>query len=261
MTEKGILFEQKGKVGLITLNRPEHLNAFNYDTLSLFHEIVEQLRMERNRTGVVIITGAGRAFSAGADLKERKNLSDQEVLRNVRLIRELFTSIEQLPQPSIAAINGYAFGGGLELALACDFRYAVKDTLIGLTEVSLGIIPGAGGTKRLARLVGIAKAKEWILTARKIPAEVAYQAGLLNGLAGSLEELMKESFQLAEEILQNAPLAVSQAKEAIMTGEDLDLPSALVNETKAYEALIGTKDRVEALKAFAEKRKPHFTGE
>lgn len=261
MGQEPVLLEQSGHIATIKLNRPEELNALNYETLVKLGEIVEHLQFESKNIRVVIIAAEGRAFCAGADLKERRTLNEQQVRRNVRAIRDVFTAIERLPQPTIAAINGYAFGGGFELALACDFRYAIKDAMMGLTEVSLGIIPGAGGTQRLSRLIGPSKAKELILTARKISAQSALEFGFLNGIAESQGHLSDMADSLAQEILANAPLAVYQAKYAIDKGSSVDMQTGLDLESKAYEVIIPTKDRLEALEAFREKRKPVFQGE
>jgi len=210
---------------------------------------------------VVTVTGAGeKAFSAGADLKERRTLSEKEVRRNVSKIRDVFTALEELPQPSIAAINGYALGGGFELALACDFRYASEDAVLGLPEVSWAIVPGGGGTQRLTRLIGISKAKEWILTARKFTAEEAESQGAINK-AVPKENLSEEVNALASEILGNGPLAVAQAKYAINNGSNADPYTGMKIESQAYEMIIPTTDRVEALEAFKEKRPPAFKGE
>lgn len=261
MQETPVLLEKNQQIATITLNRPQARNALNYSTLVRLGEIVEELHLQAKEIRVVIITGKGPAFCAGADLKERQTLNEQQVRRNVRKIREVMTAIERLPQPTIAAINGYAFGGGFELALACDFRYALKEAMMGLTEVSLGIIPGAGGTQRLTRLIGPAKAKELVLTARKITSETALEMGCLNGIAMNMEQLQTMTRQLAAEILKNAPLAVYQAKFAIDRGKEVDLQTGLDMEAKAYEVIIPTKDRIEALKAFQQKRKPNFIGE
>jgi enoyl-CoA hydratase/carnithine racemase len=261
MGQEPVLLEQKGQIAFIKLNRPEARNAFNYDALCRFGDIVDQIHVNTKEIRTVIVTGNGPVFCAGADLKERRTLNEQQVRRNVKKIRDVFTALERLPQPTIAAINGHAFGGGFELALACDFRFAVKGSLMGLTEVSLGIIPGAGGTQRLARLIGPSKAKELILTARKISSETALEIGFLTGIADTQEQLIEKSEALANEILQNAPLAVYQAKYAIDRGGSVDLQTGLDIESKAYEVIIPTKDRVEALKAFQEKRKPRFIGE
>ncbi|MED1916845.1 enoyl-CoA hydratase-related protein [Bacillus thuringiensis] len=261
MMEESVRFEREGHIGLITLNRPDELNALNYDTLERLGSLIEQVRLDAKEIRVVIVKAKGRAFSAGADLKERRTLTEQQVRRNVRKIRDVFTALERLPQPTIAMINGFAFGGGFELALACDFRYAVADAKMGLTEVSLGIIPGAGGTQRLSRLIGPSKAKELILTARRIQAQEAYQIGFVNAVAKDTEELRELAMGLANEILANAPLAVYQAKSAIDRGSSVDLQTGLDIETMCYEVIIPTTDRLEALEAFREKRKPVFKGE
>ncbi|MCK9909842.1 enoyl-CoA hydratase-related protein, partial [Microbacteriaceae bacterium K1510] len=180
----------------------------DYPTLVRLGEIIEQLQQETKEIRVVIVKAQGRAFCAGADLKERRTLNEQQVRRNVRKIRDVFSALERLPQPTIAMINGFAFGGGFELALSCDFRYALREAKMGLTEVSLGIIPGAGGTQRLPRLIGPSLAKELILTARKISGQEALQCGFLNGVADNLEQLAQLASALAEEILNNAPLSV-----------------------------------------------------
>ena len=179
---KNIQLEMDQHIATVTINRPESLNAFNYETLRELGDTAESLKTNKD-VRVVIFKGAGeKAFSVGADLKERKALSEQEVRRNVYKIGEVFHAIEKLPQPTIAAMNGHAFGGGMELALACDFRIAVTKAMMGLTETSLAIIPGAGGTQRLPRLIGEAKAMELILTARRLTAEEAYTYGILNNV-------------------------------------------------------------------------------
>ncbi|KGA96383.1 3-hydroxybutyryl-CoA dehydratase [Alkalihalobacillus alcalophilus ATCC 27647 = CGMCC 1.3604] len=255
-----VLYEEKNQIAYVTINRPEALNCFDYETLVQLQKIVEGLHINKE-VRVVIFTGAGeRAFSAGADLKERKTLNQTEVKRNVKAIRDVFSAIAALPQPTIAGINGYALGGGFELALACDFRYAVPAAKIGLTEVSWAIIPGAGGTQRLSRLIGPSKAMELILTAKKIEAKEAYALGILNGVAES-SQLIPTCEGLASAITANGPIAVQQAKYAILHGSEVSLQSGLALEEKAYEVIIPTKDRMEALEAFIEKRKPNFKGE
>ncbi|KMK76881.1 enoyl-CoA hydratase-related protein [Alkalihalobacillus pseudalcaliphilus] len=254
-----VIYEENNHIGYVTFNRPESLNCFDFETLNQLQEIVDSLHIN-NEVRVVIFTGAGeKAFSAGADLKERKTLNQTEVKRNVKAIRDVFSAIAALPQPTIAAINGYALGGGLELALACDFRYAVQSATLGLTEVSWAIIPGAGGTQRLTRLIGTSKAMELILTAKKFDAEEALQLGVVNGVA-ERSELFSICEKLAYAITANGPIAVQQAKYAILHGSEVSLQSGLAIEQKAYEVIIPTKDRIEALEAFAEKRKPNFKG-
>lgn len=244
-------------LAVVTLNRPEVFNCFNYETLLQLEEAVEDIRTNEE-VRAVIFTGSGdKAFCAGADLKERKTLTDQQVKRNLFKIGEVFTKIDALPQPTIAAINGYAFGGGMELALSCDFRIIADGTSVGLTETGLGIIPGAGGTQRLPRIIGEAKALELILTARKITSEQAAAYGLALKTAPNALEAAKE---LAEEILKNAPIALQQAKFAVKQGMNADLQTGLHIERKAYEVTIPTEDRLEALAAFSEKRKPVFKG-
>ncbi|AMA73709.1 MULTISPECIES: enoyl-CoA hydratase-related protein [Aneurinibacillus] len=255
-----VLMEKEGHLAFVTLNRPDELNCFDYETLTQLEQTLDQIRFDRD-IRAVIFTGAGeRSFSTGADLKERRTMSEAQVRQFIHKIRFVFDMVEELPQPTIAAINGFCFGGGFEMALACDFRYAVDSAKLGMTEVSWAIIPGAGGTQRLPRLIGKGKAKELILTARKIDAATAESLGILNGVT-TREGLIPKCRELAEEIMQNGPLAVIQAKYAINYGTEVDLKTGLKIETKAYETIIPTKDRVEALNAFSEKRKPQFRGE
>ncbi|WP_102271890.1 enoyl-CoA hydratase-related protein [Cytobacillus massiliigabonensis] len=254
-----IIVELKKHIAVVTINRPDALNAFNYETLSELQDSIEKLRTNPE-VRIVIFTGSGeKAFSVGADLKERKTLSDVEVRRNIYKIGEVFSLIDQLPQPTIAAINGFAFGGGMELALSCDFRIAVSSAKMGLTETSLAIIPGAGGTQRLPRLIGQAKALELILTAKRLSAEEAFTYGLVTKITDP-ENLIETCFELAEQMLANGPLALQQAKFAVKQGMNVDLQTGLQIERKAYEVIIPTEDRIEALQAFSEKRKPEFKG-
>lgn len=254
-----IMVEMKEHIAVVTINRSEALNAFNYDTLMELQKAVESIRINPD-VRVVIFTGSGeKAFSVGADLKERKTLSDVEVRRNIYKIGEVFSLIDELPQPTIAAINGFAFGGGMELALSCDFRIAVSGTSMGLSETSLAIIPGAGGTQRLPRLIGQANAMELILTAKRLSSDEALEYGLLNKVVDR-DRLLNACFELANQMLANGPLALQQAKFAIKQGMNVDLQTGLQIERKAYEIIIPSEDRVEALAAFAEKRKPNFKG-
>ncbi|WP_219837235.1 enoyl-CoA hydratase-related protein [Paenibacillus sp. R14(2021)] len=262
MAAKTVQWEQQGRIGRIQLSRPDKLNALDVAMLEELNRIVEAVSRDTRGVRAVVIEGEGRAFCAGADLKERRALHNSEQIRaGVAQIKAVFDALARLPQPTIAAMNGLALGGGLELALSCDFRYAVRGAMLGLTEVSLGIIPGAGGTQRLPRLIGAARAKELILTGRRITAEQAYDWGIVSGLADDREQLHAMCLQLANETLANAPLAVYQAKAAINRGAGTDLRTALAIETEEYEALLPTKDRAEALEAFHEKRPPRFSGE
>ncbi|MBE1555002.1 enoyl-CoA hydratase-related protein [Sporosarcina limicola] len=254
-----IHYKQKGNLAFVTLDRPGAMNAFNYDMLVELGQITESLRINPD-IRVVIFTGSGnRAFSVGADLKERKTLTDLQVKRNIYKIGEVFSAIENLPQPTIAMMNGFAFGGGMELALACDFRIAADTALMGLTETGLAIIPGAGGTQRLPRLIGEAKALELILTARKLTASEALNYGVVTKTAAP-EELVQVTADFTDSILANGPIALQQAKFAIKQGMNVDLQTGLAIERKAYEITIPTEDRIEALNAFIEKRKPEFKG-
>lgn len=256
---ESIRYTQRGNLAYVMLNRPEALNAFNYEMLRELGDIAESIRINPD-IRVVIFTGAGeKSFSVGADLKERKTLTDQQVKRNIYKIGEVFTAIENLPQPTIAMLNGYAFGGGTELALACDFRIASSDIQLGLTETSLAIIPGAGGTQRLPRLIGETKALELILTAKRLNAEEALSYGLVTKIT-SRETLQEQTEAFAALMLANGPIALQQAKFAVKHGMNTDLQTGLSIERKAYEITIPTEDRIEALVAFGEKRKPVFKG-
>lgn len=254
-----VKYEQKDFIAYVTLDRPDMLNAFNYEMLEQLRNVIESIQIHPD-IRLVIITGSGdKAFSVGADLKERKTLPDTLVKRNLNRFGEVFTLIEQLPQPTICVLNGYAFGGGLELALACDFRIAAETVSLGLTETGLGIIPGAGGTQRLPRLIGEAKALELILTARRMTAHEALDYGVVTKVA-PIESLHEVTADFAALILRNAPIAIQQAKFAVKQGIKTDIQTGLQIERKAYELTIPTEDRIEALNAFAEKRTPQFKG-
>lgn len=255
-TDDGIL--------ILTLNRPEAMNCMNFDLIETLQEIVRESDFDLS-VRVIIITGApppeGKkaSFSAGADLIERRTLSDDQVRRFIATVRDTMTTVEKARVPVIAAINGFAFGGGTELALASDLRVASKNALMGLTETSLGIIPGGGGTQRLPRIVGLAKAKELIYTARRFDADTALEIGLVSKVVEP-DQLMDAAMELACEIAKNGPIAVQQAKFVLNNGFECSLGVALPLESKAYEITIPTEDRLEALAAFAEKRKPVFKG-
>ncbi len=252
--------EQKGQIAILTLNRPEIMNALNFPLLKELNHFITEANFDKG-VRVIIITGAGeKAFCAGADLKERRTMSPDEVKRYIFTIRTTFTAVEYLPKPVIAAVNGVALGGGTELALACDMRIASKNATMGLTETSLAIIPGAGGTQRLARAVGKGKAKEMIFLAKRISADEAYEIGLVNKVVEP-EKLLDEAMSWAERICENGPLAIEQAKMAINYGTETDIFTGLAFETQCYNVLIPTKDRLEGLQAFKEKRKPQYRGE
>ncbi|WP_312128665.1 enoyl-CoA hydratase [Lysinibacillus capsici] len=249
----------EGSIGLITLSRPEAANAMSIQLLHELSDTLDQINGDP-AVRVVLLTGAGeKAFCAGADLKERKGMSDRQVKQIVQLIGATVAKVETLAQPVIAVLNGVAFGGGLELALACDLRIAATHVKLGLTETSLGIIPGAGGTQRLPRLIGLGKAKELIYTARRLNAEEAENYGIIEYVYEG-HEVLDKAKQLALEMAKNAPLSLVQAKVAINQGVEVDLATGLKIESLAYSALIPTEDRLEGLLAFQEKRAPQYSG-
>jgi len=248
-----------GDLVTLTIQRPDVMNCLSFPTLRRFRTLLAELREDLS-VRCVVITGAGeRAFCAGADLKERKSMPLDLVPRFVLNIRRLMDDIEALPQPTIAAVNGFAFGGGTEVMLACDLRVAVETATFGLTETALAIIPGAGGTQRLPRLIGKSRAKDLILTARRIGAPEAYTMGLVNRVAGpgALEEVAHE---VAAAIASNGPVAVRAAKAAVDEGLEVSQREGLEIEARCYERTLSTEDRLEALAAFSEKRKPEFKG-
>jgi enoyl-CoA hydratase/carnithine racemase len=259
MTEPLVLEDRKNGVAVLTLNRPEVMNSFNFPMLRALKERVEAVHFDPE-VRVLIITGAGpKAFCAGADLKERATMSEAQVREFIFSIRNLFTFIEYLNKPVIAAVNGVALGGGTELALACDIRLAAANASLGLTETRLAIIPGAGGTQRLPRLIGRGKAKELIFTGRRVDAPEAHQIGLVNQVCDP-GELLKECQAMAAQICEAGPIAIQQAKYAINYGLEADLHTGLAIESNAYWVTIPTADRLEGLKAFGEKRKPRYKG-
>lgn len=263
-----LLVEKEAPVAWLKLNRLKVHNSLNSELLKALQNACNQLAQDKD-IRVVIVTGAGtRVFCAGADLTERKGMTEGQVLDYLNLIQSTMLAIEQLPQPVIAAINGSAFGGGTELALACDLRMMTEEAVLRLTEVRLGIIPGAGGTQRLARLIGKSRAKEMILTARPMGAQEAHAVGLVHKIVPPAakeedehQELRRQALTWAKEIAGAAPLALKAAKFAIDNGFDRDLAAGLALETKAYLQLLNTKDRLEGLAAFAEKREPIYKGE
>ncbi len=257
---KAVLTERRGSVALVTLNRPEAMNACDRALLSELRETLVDLRFDPE-IRVIVVTGAGeKAFCAGADLKERAGMTPLEVKRFIVTIRDTFSLLEAMGKPVIAAVNGVALGGGTELALACDIRIAASGAMLGLTETGLGIIPGAGGTQRLPRLVGKGRAKELIFTARRISAAEALDIGMVEQVVAA-GELLEAAMRMAEKISENGPLAVEQAKYAINAGMETDLATGLMIESRCYDVIIPTQDRLEGLAAFREKRKPLYRGE
>jgi enoyl-CoA hydratase/carnithine racemase len=259
MNDTILLTGRNDGVVTLTLNRPEVMNSFNFALLHALEAEINALRFDPG-VRVVIITGAGdRAFCSGADLKERATLSPAQVKEYIFTIRNLFTVIEQLNKPVIAAVNGVALGGGTELALASDIRIASETASMGLTETRLAIIPGAGGTQRLPRLVGKGKAKELIFTGKRVGAAEALSIGLVNQVCAP-DALISTCLQMAANICETGPVAIEQAKYAINHGMETDLATGLAIESNAYWVCIPTEDRLEGLTAFREKRKPVYKG-
>jgi enoyl-CoA hydratase/carnithine racemase len=258
MEQPVVIEERRDQVVVLTLNRPEAMNSFNFSMLRGLRDKVEAVQYDPE-VRVVIITGAGKGFCAGADLKERATLSEPQVREFIYTIRNLFSFIESLRVPVIAAVNGVALGGGTELALACDLRIASSTASLGLTETRLAIIPGAGGTQRLPRLVGRGKAKELIFTGRRVDATEALQIGLVNQVSKP-EALLDDALGMAGMICETGPIAIQQAKYAINHGLETDLHTGLAIESNAYWITIPTEDRLEGLTAFREKRKPVYKG-
>jgi methylglutaconyl-CoA hydratase len=243
----------------LTLNRPAAANALSRELVGALSQALTRARDDA-RVRVVVLTGAGdRSFCAGADLKERRAMSLEETRSFLRSLGGVVDAVAAFPRPVIAALNGAAFGGGLELALACDFRVAAETVELGLVETRLGIIPGAGGTQRLARIAGLAVAKELILTGRRVGAARAKELGIVSEVVPAAA-LPAATARLAAELAGAGPLAVEQAKRAIDGGFALPLPEALAHERACYEVVLASADRNEGLAAFAEKRPPKFQG-
>ncbi len=269
--EDVLLVEKEGSLAWLKLNRPKVHNCLNRQILNEICHAVTKLAEDREVSVVAIIGSGSKVFCAGADLQERKGMTEGETLDYLALIQRTMRQVETMPQPVIAAINGSAFGGGTELALACDLRVMMDDASLRLTEVKLGIIPGAGGTQRLPRLIGKSKAKEMILTASPMTAQEGKTIGLIHRVVvrdpqedvqdGFSKTMINAVKQWAEEIATAAPLSLRQAKRAIDQGFDRDLEAGLALETKAYLELLNTRDRLEGLAAFQEKRKPNYRGE
>jgi enoyl-CoA hydratase/carnithine racemase len=251
--------ERRGPVEIWTLDAEDTRNAISRAVLAELEARVARVAGGQE-VRVVILTGAGeKAFCAGADLKERATMSEADVRAFLGGLRRTLRTLETSNTVFIAAINGSALGGGTELALACDLRVAAPAAEMGLTEVRLGIIPGGGGTQRLARLIGAGRAKDLILTGRRLNAAEAFAIGLVQRMAPE-GRLMEVSLAIAEQIAENAPLAVAAAKHAVDRGLDLEMDAALALELEQYETVLRSEDRLEGLRAFAEKRRPVWKG-
>ena len=252
-----VLLEVKDGIGYITINRPAALNALSSEVLTDLNLVLDEVEKHED-IRVVIVSGQGdKAFVAGADIKEMDQMSPIQAFEYMTYANDTFTRLSDLTQPTIAVLNGYALGGGLELALSTDIRIGFEKTMVGFPEVGLGIIPGFAGTQRMSRLIGTSKTKELIYTARIVKGKEAYDLGILNKLVPA-EELLSSAEELAKSIMKNAPLAVEKAKHIIQVGSELPLKNAIRLETEAEALLFSTEDKVEGMHAFVEKRKAVF---
>ena len=248
-----VTLEQKGAVGLITMNRPEALNALNDQVIRELDAVLDQVE-EREDILVAVLTGAGRAFVAGADIGQMSQLTAAQAKEFGVLGNRVFLKLEQLTKPTIAAVNGFALGGGCELAMACDIRLASARAKFGQPETGLGITPGFGGTQRLPRIVGTARAMELIFTAKNISAAEALEIGLVTHVYPP-EELLDKAMELAEAIAANAQVAVRQSKAAIRRGLQADIATGAAYESEAFALCFATEDQKDAMRAFVNKEK------
>ncbi|MEG0730449.1 MAG: short-chain-enoyl-CoA hydratase [Cetobacterium sp.] len=251
------MLEKEGNIAIVTINRPKALNALNSETLADLDVVITDLENDSNIC-CVILTGSGeKAFVAGADIAEMKDLNEEQGREFGILGNRVFRRLETLDKPVIAAISGFALGGGCELAMSCDIRIASEKAKFGQPESGLGITPGFGGTQRLPRIVGIGKAKELIYTGAIIRADEALRIGLVNKVV-SLETLMEEAKTMANAIIANAPIAVKLCKDAINRGMQVDMDSAIVIEAEDFGKCFTTEDQVEGMCAFLERRAKNF---
>lgn len=258
MSYETIMLEKKEGIGYLSLNRPEVYNAINDTMIRELGGVLAEVAHDES-VNILIVTGAGKAFQAGADIAQMSKYSVVEMYRWNEGILRVCAALEQLRQPSIAAINGYALGGGLELALSCTMRIAAQSARLGLPEVKLGIIPGAGGTQRLPRLIGKGLAAELILSGEMITAQRSFEMGMVNRVVPD-DKIMEEAEKMARKIIRNAPMAVEMAKNAIDVGLDLPLEAANQYAQKNLITCFSTEDMREGTQAFLEKREPQFRG-
>ncbi|NFN95109.1 short-chain-enoyl-CoA hydratase [Clostridium botulinum] len=257
MELKNVILEKEGHLAIVTINRPKALNALNSETLKDLDTVLENLENDSN-IYAVILTGAGeKSFVAGADISEMKDLNEDQGREFGELGNKVFLRLENLDKPVIAAISGFALGGGCELSMSCDIRIASEKAKFGQPEAGLGITPGFGGTQRLARIVGLGKAKEMIYTCDIIKAEEAYRIGLVNKVV-SLESLMDEAKAMANKIIANAPIAVKLCKDAINRGMQVDIDKAVLIEAEDFGKCFSSEDQTEGMTAFLERREKNF---
>lgn len=252
MRYKNLIVEKKEGIAIIEINRPALMNALNSETLREFKNAIENVR-EDTRIKVLVITGRGKAFSAGGDIGEMKDMNVSEARSLSRLAHDALELLENLDKPVIAAINGYAVGGGCEIIMACDFRIASENAKFGQPEINLGIIPGGGGTQRMPRIVGKAKAKELILTGDIIDAREAERIGLVNKVVPK-DKLEEEVTKFAKKLMSKSPMAVAMAKSAIDKGIEMDLKRGLSYEISVFSSCFSSNEQKELMKAFLRKR-------
>lgn len=259
MDYKYLLYSKEAGIGIVTINRPEALNALNGDVYNELYELFQEIEGDQD-VRVVILTGSGeRAFVAGADIAEMQPQNSIEINGFIGKARKASDRIYTLSKPVIAAITGFALGGGLELAMCCDLRVASEKARFGQPEINLGIIPGAGGTQRLTQLIGMTKAKELVYTGDMIDANTAFTIGLVNKVV-PLDSLMTEAKGLARKLLSKSSIALSLAKKAVTYGAAMSLPSGLDLEAQCFALCFATEDQKEGMQAFIQKRKPEFKG-
>jgi enoyl-CoA hydratase len=251
-----LLFKKEGNIGILSINRPDALNALNSIVLDELNEAMDVINNDED-VHVIILTGEGRAFVAGADIGEMKNMNPIEARAFAEKGLSLFRKIELLEKPVIAAVNGFALGGGCELSMSCDIRIASEKAKFGQPEVGLGITPGFAGTQRLSRLVGIGRAKELIFTCDIISAEEAYRIGLVNKVVSG-QELMTSAIEMANKILSKSQLAIRYANTAINRGIETDLDTGMAIEKDLFGLCFATEDQKEGMGAFLEKRTPNY---
>ena len=256
---KTIKFKVEGDLGTLTINRVDKLNAINDQVLSELEELLGSFMNQKENVRGLILVGAGtKAFIAGADIKSMSKMNSKEAQAFGKRGQRVTTLFEELPFPVIACVNGFALGGGMEMAMACDFILASKNAVFGQPEVKLGLIPGFGGTQRLSRILGRNRAREIIYTGRNIKAPEALKMGLVLEVLPNKKELLDRARQIADSILKNSPRAVALAKGSINEGSDLDLAAGLECELEYFSSIFGSADMLEGTKAFLEKRRPNF---
>lgn len=260
MKYETILYEKEDQIAIITLNRPEQMNALSIKLCEELSAVFTEIANDEEVIAV-ILTGGPKVFCAGADIKERSQMkfTQPQIYLNLKETHHFFSNIENYEKPVIAAVSGVAVGGGCELALVCDLRIASETAKFGLPEVKIGVIPAAGGTQRLPRIIGITKAKELLFTGETIDAQEAYRLNLVNKVV-SEEQLLETAKEMAKKLTAKPPLAIKFGKRAVNAGMQMDLASALDYESYCAALLAVSEDRIEGFKAFTEKRKPHFKG-